>query len=307
MGNSNKSLDVLAVGALTIDLVIKVKELPGYDGKVIGQHVDWLPGGTVPNFACAASRLGLRTGFLGTVGDDEPGRLAVKDLDRFGVSQDRLVTLAQTDTMYTVILLPPGGERAIIVVPTYSDDIPFSDQDRACITSARAVYTMPANMSRFEALARIVHAGGGLVMIDVEPTLALDEARLKRILAVTDLASFNLAGLESVAGKQHIDLITKARRMLALGPSVVIVTLGSDGCLIVTTEEKVRCPGFDVRVVDTTGAGDCFNAAFLSGYLNDWPLERTAKFANAAAALSVTGLGPRGGIPTREEVLELLA
>jgi len=313
MAESNKQWDVVAVGSATIDLVIKVERLPGHDEKVIGRHVGWLPGGTVPNFACAASRLGLRTGFLGTVGDDAPGRLVVEDFHRFGVNTDHLTTLPGTPTYYTVILLPPGGERAIVVVPTYPDDTPLTYKEQTCVASARAVYIMTGNVERFEALAGAARAGGALVMVDVEPTLALDMARLKRILSATDVASFNRAGLESATGQPATDLVKTARQMLDLphpkwdlNPQVVVVTLGREGCLAVTADDEVRCPGFETEVVDTTGAGDCFNAAFLTGYLSGWSLERMANFGNAAAALSVTKLGPRAGIPTRKQVLKFL-
>ena len=306
MAESNKQWDVVAVGSATIDLVIKVERLPGHDEKVIGRHVGWLPGGTVPNFACAASRLGLRTGFLGTVGDDAPGRLVVEDFHRFGVNTDHLTTLPGTPTYYTVILLPPGGERAIVVVPTYPDDTPLTYKEQTCVASARAVYIMTGNVERFEALAGAARAGGALVMVDVEPTLALDMARLKRILSATDVASFNRAGLESATGQPATDLVKTARQMLDLNPQVVVVTLGREGCLAVTADDEVHCPGFETEVVDTTGAGDCFNAAFLTGYLSGWSLERMANFGNAAAALSVTKLGPRAGIPTRKQVLKFL-
>jgi sugar/nucleoside kinase (ribokinase family) len=306
MAESNKKWDVVAVGSATIDLVIKVERLPGRDEKVIGRHVGWLPGGTVPNFACAASRLGLRTCFLGTVGDDAPGRLVVEDFHRFGVNTDHLTTLPGTPTYYTVILLPPGGERAIVVVPTYPDDTPLTYKEQTCVASARAVYIMTGNVERFEALAGAARAGGALVMVDVEPTLALDMTRLKRILSATDVASFNRAGLESATGQPATDLVKTARQMLDLNPQVVVVTLGREGCLAVTADDEVRCPGFETEVVDTTGAGDCFNAAFLTGYLSGWSLERTANFGNAAAALSVTKLGPRAGIPTRKQVLKFL-
>lgn len=306
MVESNKQRDVVAVGAATIDLVIEVERLPGHDEKVMGRHVGWLPGGTVPNFACAASRLGLRTGFLGTVGDDASGSLVVEDFHRFGVDTDHLTTLRGTPTYYTVILLPPGGERAIVVVPTYPDDTALTNEERTYVASARAVYIMTGNVDRFEALAGAARAGGTLVMVDVEPTLALDMSQLKRMLSVTDVASFNRAGLESATGQPATDLVKTAQQMLELNPQVVVITLGREGCLAVTADDEVRCPGFETEVVDTTGAGDCFNAAFLTGYLSGWSLERMANFGNAAAALSVTKLGPRAGIPTRKQVLKFL-
>ena len=100
-----------------------------------------------------------------------------------------------------------------------------------------------------------------------------------------------------------------ARKLLDLdlGPSMVVVTLGADGALVVTKEEAHQVPGWRVDVVDTTGAGDTFNATFLTGLLEERPLSECLTRANAGAALSVTGLGPRGGLPTPSEITQFLA
>lgn len=299
-----RTLDVVAVGAGCIDLVLQVERLPGHDQKVTGRLVGRLPGGTVANFACAASRLGLRVGFLGSVGDDEAGRLVREDFRSFEVATDGLRVLPGQETQFTVILLDETGEKAIVVVSTYQETMELDAETRSYIAGARALYTMPYDLDQFKKVATAARALNTQVVIDVEPTLGASLGALKEILAHTDIAFFNREGLTSAMG--DLELSKAAQQMLDYGPEVVVVTLGKEGCLVVDGDETVECAGFVVEVKDTTGAGDCFNAAFLAGYLWGWPLSKIATFANAAAALSVTKIGPRAGFPTVEAVQRFL-
>ncbi len=257
------------------------------------------------NFACAASRLGLQVGFLGSVGDDENGRLLIEDFRRFGVAIDHLRVRSNTESNFTVILLDQTGERAIVWVPVYSDGIELDQAAVDYIAGAKVLYTMPWDLDLFQRLAKVAHEGNTLVAIDVEPTVVADTARLRVILSSTAIVFFNRPGLANVM-HEGVSLPEAARQMLAHGPRLVVVTLGKDGCLVVSDDETVESLGFAVEVKDTTGAGDCFNAAFLTGYLRGWPLSTTATFANAAAALSVTAVGPRAGLPDLEAVWSFL-
>lgn len=299
-----RALDVVAVGEGCIDLVLQVKRLPGHDQKVMGRLVGWLPGGTVPNFACAASRLGLGVGFLGSVGDDHAGRLVREDFRSFGVATDGLRVCPGQETRFTVILLDETGEKAIVVVSTYPEVIEVDAGTRSYIAGARALYTMPYDPEQFGKVATAARAVHTRVVIDIEPTVGADLRALKGILAHTDIAFFNREGLTAAVGNR--ELSSAAQEMLGYGPQILVVTLGKDGCLVVDGDEIVECGGFVVEVKDTTGAGDCFNAAFLAGYLWGWPLSKAATFANAAAALSVTEIGPRAGFPTVEAVQRFL-
>jgi len=115
-----------------------------------------------------------------------------------------------------------------------------------------------------------------------------------------DIASFNEAGLVAISGEEPT--IDGARRLLAYGPQTVVVTLGARGSLAVSAEDAALVPGWQVAVQDTTGAGDTFNAAFLTATLRGLSLEERLVFANGAAALATTGLGPRGCLPTVADV-----
>jgi sulfofructose kinase len=138
------------------------------------------------------------------------------------------------------------------------------------------------------------------VMIDVEATVGINPSSLREALAAVDIASFNRDGFITAAGEQPT--VDSVRRLLGYGPHTIVVTMGAQGALAATAEQVAQWPGYRVEVVDTTGAGDTFNAAFLSATLAGMALEERLRFANAAAALSVTGMGSRGRLPTREEV-----
>ena len=138
------------------------------------------------------------------------------------------------------------------------------------------------------------------VMIDVEPTVCARRSQLERILQQTDIASFNQFGFTAAAGQEPS--IEAARELLRFGPHTVIVTRGKQGALAVTKDEAAEHPGFEVPVVDTTGAGDTFHAAYLAAALRGESLAARLRLANATAAMSVTALGPRGWLPTNAEV-----
>ena len=296
--------DVLAVDGIDIDLVMTVDRLPGHGEKVIGQFVGRLPGGPAANYACAASRLGLKPASLSTVGDDEAGQIIIDGFESFGVATEHVLVKSGVDTHFTVILVEPSGERSIIVVPMY--DQRYSDETlQQALSQVRAMHIMPSNADSFVQMAEIARANGVLVMIDVEATIGADMATLKRILGYVDIASFNERGLTAITGEEAT--VSGARAMLDYGPHMAVVTLGKKGALAVTAEQSAQVPGLVVQAKDTTGAGDTFNAAFMTATLRQYPLERRLAFANAAAALSVTGMGPRGNLPTTAEVEELLA
>ena len=152
--------------------------------------------------------------------------------------------------------------------------------------------------------AKIARAQQTKVMFDVEATANANRQDLEAMLRLVDIASFNEQGFVRVAGEAAT--IEGARKLLAYGPEVVVVTLAERGALAVTAVSAAQIPGHSVAVQDTTGAGDTFNAAFLAATLKDYSLEDRLIFANAAAALSITELGPRGKLPTVKQVEKFL-
>jgi sulfofructose kinase len=294
---------MLAVAGVDADLVLTVDRLPSFDEKVIGRLVGRLAGGPAANAACAASRLGLRVAALATVGDDEAAQIIIDGYTQFGVDTALIEVAPDATSPFTVILIDPTGEKAIVVVPG-SPPRYRVDRVEQALRRARAMYMMPGDHAQFLDLARLAHASGAEVMIDVESTVGFEPALLERLLAAVDIASFNQDGFIAATGEQPTP--AALRRLLDYGPHTVVVTKGAQGALAATADRVAGWPGYRVEVADTTGAGDTFNAAFLCATFDGLALEQRLRFANAAAALSVTSIGPRGRLPTRQEIASFL-
>jgi ribokinase/sulfofructose kinase len=298
-----RTIDVLTIGGIDVDLVITVPELPGPDLKVMSQLIGTLPGGPAANFACAASRLGLHVSALAEVGSDPAGQLIIDDFISYGVDTSLIQTRPDGKTSFTIILIPPSGEKAIVVVPTFEPEYPL-EQLRTTLHKTNLIYLMPQNHDQFFVMARLAHECGAEVMVDIEPTVGGNQELMRRLLTEVDIASFNQYGFSAATGVAPS--LDAARRLLEAGPHTIVVTLGSGGALAVTRKEEAFQAGITVRAVDTTGAGDTFNAAFVSATARGLPLAERLRFANGAGALSVMGMGPRGHLPTADEVWSFL-
>lgn len=294
-----RDIDVLAIGGIDADLVLTVPRLPSHDEKVLGTSQGWLAGGPAANLACAASRLGLRVNSFSNVGDDERGRIVIEGFEACGVDTSLIQVHKGREIHFTVILIDPTGEKAIVVVPAFRDEFPL-DVAAEVFPKTSFMVMMPQDQEQFLALAALAQEHGTQVLIDVETTVGADRDTLAHILTRTDVASFNKDGFEAATGAPPS--VDSARELLAYGPHTVVVTRGAAGSLAVTRDEEAEHAGYAVTAVDTTGAGDTFNAAFIAATLRKVPLAERLRFANAAAALSVTAMGPRGRLPTWDEV-----
>ena len=311
--------DLLCLGGSSPDLILRVPRLPNRDEKLVVEFAGRAPGGLVANTACAAARLGLRVSWAGALGDDDGGRVIREGFAAFGVDDSLAVIHPGAMSDFTVILLDPSGERTILVVPTLPSPPPLTEAIRAALGQTRVAYTMPYPPHLFTPLAEAVHVGGGLVAVDVEDSSPARGDDLQAALAQSDLIFCNRRGLALATGSD--DPATGATCLLERGPQCVVVTLGAQGAYALAYSSFTKppvssvsrkavvsssVPGHNVPVADSTGAGDCFHAAFIFGHLQGWPLARALAFANAAAALSVQKVGARTGYPTRSEVENFL-
>lgn len=305
-----RSLDAIAVAAASADLVIRVPRLPAFDEKLVGRLVGWLPGGTMANFACALSRLGGRAGWMGTVGGDREGALILQDFRRYGVD----IPLARIDrrqhSNFTVIFLGPSAERAIVVVPSIRERPPAASRLHRYLATSHFLYLSPHD-PRFTAhLTEAAAAAGCRVALEIEPTANLMLKQARALLPRVEVLIFNRGGLAAFLGVQSTMSRTQARRearrLLSYGPRYIAVTFGRHGAILAGSDGVASHPGFRVQAVDTTGAGDCFSAALILGLSRRWPLNQIAAYANAAAALSTLGAGPRGHLPSNRDVRRLL-
>lgn len=293
-------LNGLFIGGASADILLRVPRIPGSDEKLLARFISKQAGGIVSNTACAAARLGIQTAWAGTLGSDEFAEIMLAGFAEFGVDTSFANIDPDSATDFTVVLLEPDGNRTILVVPTTSVPPILKTVVYDSLEVFDLVYLPPYEERWFSEIATRVQGRGGLVVVDIEASTTLTSEQLQSVLQHTNLMFTNQRGLNYLTGTHDPD--AGAPKLLLSGPECVCVTLGSRGAAAYTQGESQYSAGFDVQVVDTTGAGDCFHAAFLFEYASGSELEKALRFANAAAALSIQKIGPRAGLPTRDHV-----
>ncbi len=304
---SESNIDIVAVGDFCVDLILTGDVTPAFgQAEKLIDTADLTIGGSTTIFACGAARLGLRTAFTGVVGDDEFGAYMRRELTARGVDLSGLAVAPELHTGLSVHL-SRGVDRAIL---TYSGNIAglrYDHLDLALLARARHLHLgcyflldgLRADVPR---LFDHAHALGLTTSLDTnfDPSGAWDGG-LEAALARTDVFFPNEIEAQALTG--HADPALAAAALVARGPQLVVVKLGAAGSLAAVSTTLVRAPGLAVDTVDTTGAGDSFDAGFLCGYLRGWPVASSLRLANACGALSTLRPGGTAGQPTLAEAL----
>lgn len=275
-------------------------------------------GGDTSNFAVAAARLGGKVGYVTRLGQDEFGDCFLRLWKEEGVDTSMVERDPEAPTGIYFISRK-GKEHFFTYYRAGSAASRMSPQGVPVqyIRGAKLLHVSGISQAVSTSSCDAVFAAMGAareagVLISYDPNLRLRLWPLHRARAVIHMAAamadILLPSLEDarvLTGRDEPEEI--ARFYLGLGPKVVILKLGPDGALLATSEAMEMVPPYQVEVVDSSGAGDAFDAAFAVGYLAGWDLRRCARFANAAGALTTTGLGVVGSIPRLQQVEEMMA
>ena len=293
-------VDFLGVGGLAYDLVLRVESLPIADEKYPARLIGRLPGGFIANATCAAARLGLRAAYIGWVGEDADGAFLHDDFVKWGVDPAGLVRVRGELTPFTVVITDSRGQRAILLPASPLYEAAFTSEQLALVGQAHAVYTFPRDLAWFEQLRSRTRESGGLLALDVENTVPMQGDDLRQAIRLADVVFLTHSSLALIG--------VHSLRELAAPDRWVVMTGGSRGAQAIAggMEEPVHQPALAVNVVDTTGAGDCFHAALIAARLDGAGLVEALRFATAAAALKVQHHGARGGLPSRDDIAEML-
>jgi sugar/nucleoside kinase (ribokinase family) len=288
----------LCIGDIDVDVLIGVDRLPTRDGKVNGGVLQKAPGGMAGNVAAALARLGSRVRILGRVGDDPDGEFAVAALDRAGVDTSFISRLAGAQTFSCISLLTPDGEKSLIKLMTPAYRPEAADLTAAVMEGVSHVHlTSVGDVALCRRVVDAARLSGASASLDIERADCPQDAA-----ALLDaVEGFNVL-FSNAESRAFAD--AALGRPLAGLVAAVVTTLGADGSQVEAGELRLSSPGFAPKIVDTTGAGDCFAAACLHALLGaglDW--SEALRFANRAAALSTTGLGAQSALPTAEQVL----
>lgn len=298
-------VEVVCVASFNADLVSRVARPPARGETLLASGFDIQPGGKGSNAAIACARQGARTAVLARLGDDDFGRMALALWAHEGVDA-RAVEIAPGERSGVAqIWVYDDGDNSIAVAPGAGAllDARHARDAQGLLRSAKVVMaSCEVPFAATQAAFEIARSHGALTLLNPAPARPLPDA----LLRVTDLLTPNQGELRALTGLDDVD--TAAQALIERGPRAVVVTLGAAGCRVF---ERARAPatgpGHAMTVADTIGAGDTFTGALAAALARGEALEAAARWANAAAALSVTGQGAIGGMPTREAVAALLA
>ena len=300
-------LDIIGLGLATLDILIRLSDLPTWEHGVGCSAVGLDGGGPVGTACVAAARLGARVGFVGTAGNDQLAALKIQSFQEHAVDLSCLRQREEPEDQVVIVYVNQDtGERVFSGLHNFNRrSLKVDELNRAYLTSARYLHLDGTHPEAAQQAAQWMHAEGKLVSLDCAKSDGVSIwGKLRELVPCADVLICGSGFGRALTG--HADLWRAGEAMLVLGPKIVVQTEGRDGSYTLSADERFHIPAFDVDVLDTTGAGDVFHGAYLVGLLHGWDLRMVAAFATAVAALKCTRLGGRKGIPTFDQTLAFL-
>ncbi len=300
MAELPETVDVVGVGVNATDTIIRLPRFPEFNSKVEILSLEVQPGGQVASAMVACQRWGLKTRYVGKVGEDEAGRMQVSAFAREGVAAEVIVAAGAASQMAFILVDEDSGERTILWKRDAEVGLRAEELRPEWITQARALLVDGHDTAAAATAARWARLAGIPVTADLDSVYPGLEALLPNVDYMISSRQFP----ERVTGE------TDLRNSLAMlheryRTRLTAATLGGDGVLAWDGTDFHYAAGYEVNVRDTTGAGDIFHGAFLYAMFQGWPLTRQLEFCCAAAALNCTAAGARGKIGRIEEIEEL--
>lgn len=305
--DAGRDLDVVVLGEINPDVIVRATDPRPTFGQVerLVDSIELVIGSSSAIFACGAARLGLRTAIVGVVGDDPMGRFMLEAMQARGVDVEGCRVDPDVPTGASVILTG-GMDRAILTAPgtvplLRDEDVPEAFVARARHLHVGSVFLLDALRPRLASRLAAARQAGLTTSVDCnwDPRETWDGG-LWDILRETDVFLPNAAEATRIAGTE--DVAAAARVLIEAGPRVVAVKCGADGAIAVARDGTLtRVASLAVDAVDTTGAGDSFDAGFVAGFLAGRSVRDCLALGVAAGSLSTLGIGGTASQPTLPE------
>ncbi len=295
---------IVVVGSSNTDMIIQLGKIPVPGETVLGGKFSIAAGGKGANQAVAAARAGGNITFIACVGDDMFGNQAVEGFIGDGINVEYIKRVENAASGVALIFVGKGGENSIAVASGANANLHPEDITdlKQVITKAQIlVMQLETPIDTVTRAAQLAHEAGVKVILNPAPAQPLDDELLKMISIITP-NEIEAELLTNIKVEDEISAGNAADVLLGKGIGSVLITLGARGVLLATGEKQELIPGFEVDVVDTTAAGDVFNGVLAVGLAENKPFDEAIRFANAAAALSVTKLGAQPSAHSREEI-----
>jgi sulfofructose kinase len=299
---STKPFDLVGVGLNATDTLILVNHFPAYAGKVPFEGEMLSPGGQVASALVAAAKLSLRVKYIGTVGDDERGRVQLESLSGTGINLDDVETRKNCPNQTAYIIIDQStGERTVLWQRSECLRLQPESITEEKIACARMLHIDAHDTPAVGKAAEIARRHGIPVTVDVDTIYHGFDRVLGSIDYLVASSEFPGQWTSERDPLRALALIQDEYKM-----KVAAMTLGAHGALARVDGNFVYSPAFVVNCVDTTGAGDVFHGAFCYAVLEGMSMRDTLEFSNAMAALNCTRVGARGGIAAASEARALI-
>lgn len=298
---------IVVVGSSNTDLIAKVKNFPLAGETIEGISYMQAMGGKGANQAVAAHRLGGDVSFITCLGDDANGQNTLKYYNEEGLNVSSSLIVKGISSGTAMIFVDENGENCIVITPGANNMLTsdYIAKVEAEIANAEfVVLQMEVPYDTVKTVCSLAKKHNKKVILNVAPARELDEEILKNV----DILVVNETEAETISGEK-IEAIGKEaviEKLVSMGASTVLLTLGKEGCLLKNGKTEIEIKAFVVEALDTTAAGDTFCGALAARLSKGESWEDTLKFASGASAICVTRMGAQPSVPTEKEVLGFL-
>ena len=300
--SSSPKFDLVGVGLNATDTLLLVNHFPAYAGKIPFEAEILSPGGQVASALATVAKLGLRVKYIGTVGDDERGRVQLESLRETGINLDDVEIRENCPNQTAYIIIDQStGERTVLWSRPNCLRLEPESITLEKIACARMLHIDGHDTPAVEKAAILARGRGIPVTCDVDTIYAGFDRVLESVDYLVASSEFPGQWTSERDPFRALETIQKEH-----GMKCAAMTLGSHGALARIEGKFYYSPAFVVNCVDTTGAGDIFHGAFCYAVLQGMAIQETLEFANAMAALNCTKLGARGGMGTLAEARALM-
>jgi len=298
--------DVVGFGALNVDKLFKVGKIASEEEESFVTGFEEACGGSAANTIVGLARLGCKVGFIGKVAGDREGKMLFEDFRRESVDTNGIIMAKYGRSGTAMGFVDRKGERALYVDPGVNDTIDFKEIDKEYVFKTKFLHlTSFIGEKSFQAQKKLIETLPENVKISLDPgeLYARRRAMLEPIIKKTFVLMPHARELELLTGKAHYK--KGAEILCSKDVKVVAVKLGGKGCYVTDGKKSHLIAAFEVKVVDTTGAGDAFCAGFLYGLMSGQSLYECGRIGNFVASRCIMKMGARPGLPYLED-LELL-
>jgi ribokinase len=297
--------DVVGFGALNVDTLLKVDKIAGAEEESFIHDYTEACGGSAANTMVGLARLGCKVGFVGKIAEDHEGQLQIECFQKEGVDTDGIIRSSKGKSGVCLGFVDKKGARALYINPGVNDSIEFREIQAPYITDTQILHLSSfVGDKSFRAQKKLMSLLPESVKVSFDPGSIYAQkgmSAIEPLIQNSFVMMPNAIELGLITGES--DIPKGAQVLIDMGVKIVAVKLGDKGCYVTNGEEKKTIQSFKVQVVDTTGAGDAFDAGFLYGLIQDKTLAECGRLGNFVASRSVMRMGARDGLPYQSDLL----